>query len=523
MIRNTYKVTDMKNVFIAIAFMIVCGSLAAQTINNTSAKVHVPDGTYVKFNNLINTGSGALFYYNTDLSIAGNWTNTAPAVFNSGPNSSVIFNGSTQQIITSGGSQFRHVTFNNNSAGNYAIVINDDMSIAGSLTLTDGIVNGNGNKLIFLAGSSCGAGSSSAFIDGAVQKDGATAFSFPLGNINSRDLDGDLTPEDYVIWAPVDITPSVSTSVTIQYYFDNTGMPDWWEHGGNMDESLHHVSDREYWVINSSQDLTSVTLHWKNNAHGVGEICVHSLCDGNDANYDPADLSLAYFDGMWIDMGGLASFSHDEGVISSGPIPFSAKGSKFVTFGSKNNIDPLPIELLSFASICNGNGVDLLWQTASEINSYGFDIEKSLDGINFEKIGFVAGAGNSNAVLDYRFTDSKNQPVAKYYRLKLVDIDGSFKYSNIVTAYCYEESSPVIMVYPNPFHDFFYVKGENLDCETTTIQVYDMLGKMLWTNRTENTFGMFQQEVNLSDVSPAMYTVRVICGDFIKTFKIDKH
>ncbi len=79
------------------------------------------------------------------------------------------------------------------------------------------------------------------------------------------------------------------------------------------------------------------------------------------------------------------------------------------------------------------------------------------------------------------------------------------------------------MVYPNPFHDFFYVKGENLDCETTTIQVYDMLGKMLWTNRTENTFGMFQQEVNLSDVSPAMYTVRVICGDFIKTFKIDKH
>jgi len=300
-------------------------------------------------------------------------------------------------------------------------------------------------------------------------------------------------------------------------------MPDWWEHGGNMDPDLHHVSDREHWVVNSPVNLTSVTLYWKNNAHALGEICIHSLCAGDESDYDPADLSLTYYDGMWVDLGGTAQGNHNEGYISSGPIPFSSKGTKVVTFGSKNDIDPLPVELVSFSSICHNETVLLEWQTASEINSAYFVIEKSLNAIDFEEIGRIPAAGNSNELLYYNFTDLRNEHTAKYYRLKTVDIDGSFEYSNNLVAYCYEVSNPVVMVYPNPFRDILYIKGENMNGEQSQVLIYDMLGKLLYAEKLDNSYGSFGTEIHLGHLCPAMYAVKVVCSDFTQTIKIDKH
>jgi len=108
----------------------------------------------------------------------------------------------------------------------------------------------------------------------------------------------------------------------------------------------------------------------------------------------------------------------------------------------------LPVELLSFNANCLNGEVFLQWATASEINNDYFTIERSQDGINFEKIGNVIGAGNSNNLKNYSFVDRNLLLGANYYRLKQTDFDGEFSYSELKTASCNE--SIQFGVYPNP-------------------------------------------------------------------------
>jgi hypothetical protein len=88
-------------------------------------------------------------------------------------------------------------------------------------------------------------------------------------------------------------------------------------------------------------------------------------------------------------------------------------------------------KLLSFTGKLQSENIKLNWSTAFEQNNRGFEIEKSLDGINFRKIGFVVGAGNSNTI-NYSFTDPQRAVEFNYYRLKVVDIDNTFHYSDVV-------------------------------------------------------------------------------------------
>jgi hypothetical protein len=91
----------------------------------------------------------------------------------------------------------------------------------------------------------------------------------------------------------------------------------------------------------------------------------------------------------------------------------------------------LPVELLSFSGKVDNGAVVLKWATASEINNDFFTIEKSEDGVFFEVIGAIAGAGNTNSRMDYSFTDDNPYELA-YYRLKQTDYNGAFTYSSII-------------------------------------------------------------------------------------------
>ena len=105
----------------------------------------------------------------------------------------------------------------------------------------------------------------------------------------------------------------------------------------------------------------------------------------------------------------------------------------FSGFGSGADITILPVDLISFNAIKNNNDVNLDWKTASEINNSGFDIERSFDGRSWTKISFVKGFGNSAIQHNYQFIDLNAFEYAGtiYYRLKQIDYNGVFKYSNI--------------------------------------------------------------------------------------------
>jgi len=111
---------------------------------------------------------------------------------------------------------------------------------------------------------------------------------------------------------------------------------------------------------------------------------------------------------------------------------------------------PLPVELTSFTGKATERGNVLDWNTASEENNEGFDIQKSIDGKNFEKIGFVSGNGNSVVENNYSFTDNNASNAITYYRLKQLDVGGDFEYSKIVTIANENLNSKPLTLYPNP-------------------------------------------------------------------------
>ncbi len=137
----------------------------------------------------------------------------------------------------------------------------------------------------------------------------------------------------------------------------------------------------------------------------------------------------------------------------------------------------LPIELLSFNAIKNGNNVDAYWTTASELNNDYFTLERSKDGITFEKLVITDGAGNSNFMINYSETDFSPYEGISYYRLMQTDFSGANSYSKIV-AVNYIIADDNISIYPNPADGGkFTINLKSLENKEVLVVLRDISGK----------------------------------------------
>jgi hypothetical protein len=140
--------------------------------------------------------------------------------------------------------------------------------------------------------------------------------------------------------------------------------------------------------------------------------------------------------------------------------------------------DPVPVELTSFTASVNSNNVLLEWTTATEINNYGFEVERKAENSEYEMVGFVTGSGTTTETRSYVFTDA-TVPEGKYlYRLKQTDFDGSFNYCNEVEV---EVIAPAIFAldqnYPNPFNPSTNINFSIAEASVVKIAVYNLLGQ----------------------------------------------
>ena len=169
---------------------------------------------------------------------------------------------------------------------------------------------------------------------------------------------------------------------------------------------------------------------------------------------------------------------------------------------------PLPATGMQLNAALNGNDVQLNWKTASEINTKEFQIERSSDGINFSVVGTKAAMGNSVVESNYAHTDFNMQAPVYYYRLRLLDEDGSYKFSNIAVV---RKAGSIkgVRVFPNPAVsnmsvEFSNVKGAYL------ISLYNMGGQEVASQRAVVQYNVQYVNVNRNNLPAGTYIMKIM-------------
>jgi hypothetical protein len=156
---------------------------------------------------------------------------------------------------------------------------------------------------------------------------------------------------------------------------------------------------------------------------------------------------------------------------------FSAQTTGVTTFSPwaiSNDGGPLPVELTKFTGELNKGLASLIWQTSSELNNAGFEVEMSANGTQFNKVGFVKGAGTTNAIQNYSFNYAVSGTVI-YFRLRQLDTDGKFNYSPTIALK--QVNAQIAAVSPNPSYGEAMLTLSGYEAEKVQVIITNQLGQ----------------------------------------------
>jgi hypothetical protein len=236
-------------------------------------------------------------------------------------------------------------------------------------------------------------------------------------------------------------------------------------------------------------------------AEGALSIGTFSFMKGTmlSHNFACSAAANANVEGRMLSTAGAVSFS--TGVIYNDPICIVKP------------TDPVPITLLSFTAKVEGGHVQLDWVTTAEINNDYFDVEHSVDGINFTSISRIKGAGNSTQTLNYTTIHHTLSKGVSYYRLKQTDYDGKTSYSSKETVE-FKTNEVIFDIYPNPFSgETTFHTNENL--KDASLIVYNSHGAVKEIENVSGQTFTFQRE----NLRSGLYWIKVVQGDKVIAIK----
>ncbi len=177
----------------------------------------------------------------------------------------------------------------------------------------------------------------------------------------------------------------------------------------------------------------------------------------------------------------------------------------------------LPVSLILFTATCENEIVEIVWETATEVNNDYFEVEASTDGKDWQFITKVSGAGNSNSLVQYKVNDFKNKKnQLNYYRLKQVDFDGRATLYAPISTSCFNEEilSGSIHVFPNPAIDHLFIDINSPKNSEGMLIVTSMTGAEVFREKINLMIGLNHLEINTDHFPQNTYVVTLSCEEF---------
>jgi len=413
----------------------------------------------------------------------------------------LTLDGTSPQTITNSGGTLTFganegLTINNSNG----VTLNSSISIQGPLTLTSGNITTTSSNLLTLGSSATISGASAtSYVNGplALTYSATGSKTFPIGSSTA--------------YRPVTINATSLTgsgTITVSQTDANPGST-------SLPGTIDKISIKRYWTITPAAGITAITsniaLTWGSD-DGVSDLAHVTVVHGTHGGAWDVENSA----------GGTTGDATSGTITGNGFSSFSD-----FTFGNLNGgTNTLPVELNSFNALANGSQVNLAWTTATEVNNYGFEIERrqtsNVKSETWVKVGFVQAHGNSNSPQNYSFTDEPKGGKEFKYRLKQIDFNGAFEYSNEVNV---EIAVPVKTVlnqnFPNPFNPTTKISYTIPQRVNVKLRVYDMLAQQVaeLVNGTQEE-GRYEVIFDGSNLPSGVYFYKLEAGSYVEVKKL---
>ncbi|CAN5414749.1 hypothetical protein BH11BAC1_BH11BAC1_08440 [soil metagenome] len=443
------------------------------------------------------TSNGTSIFNTTgkNIKLAGNFNNNnGNTTFSNVGTGTLEFNGTAAQTFTNsnGAITLYNVLMNHTGSGVTLSGANSTMNISasGSLTLTLGKIITGATLEVNDQNTAAGSvtpGNINSYVEGRLRRaigTSAVAYDFPVGNsamgYERANISYTTAPGSgynllafFTSWGAVPNGPVSNECPT-----NNYGLFPAFNHGfWTIDASVGAPTGTYTTSLYNRSYTNNVGLAWtvmKRTPSGGGAWALNGLCSGASTAATTIRTSMSNF-------------------------------SDFATVQYGN---PLPIELISFTAEMKHAGVISKWTTSVEINNDYFEVERSKSDFSFEPIGRVKGSGNSNALLNYELYDPYPTTGTNYYRLKQVDYNGHYTYSEVV-AIKIEKGTNDISLYPNPAKDELHIDFNSFFDGVIDVMIEDAVGQTNLSLKQNVKRGLNSINININQLADGVYYLKL--------------
>jgi hypothetical protein len=472
----------------------------SQGLTNNGGIIKVSSGSIIRVSgnqgNFANNKSNDLngkVQNNGKIFVQGNWENNTDAgnlFINRSGTGEVIFNGTTMQTIEGlQTTNFENLRFDNSNGNSPQIKIMINTIVEDQLTMISGNIDLSGNKVTLgtspetpgsLLHSETAAsgwmynGSITRYFGIPALSDRNIGGMFPVGSQdNFRPFYVSYPLTDLISGGTITLSHTNATTSSLVNFTDGS--------------STVVQRDNSYWTCYTDGGIDGGTFNLS--AEGTGF----------NISPDVADFRLTLAGSIAGTAGINIGTTLDPQINRTG-LSLENLSNDFYP-ASVSSSSPLPIELVSYEAMCNGNSVNINWSTAAESNNDFFTIYKSLDEKTWTEFRKINGAGNSNQLRNYSITDNDYLGDETYYQLKQTDFNGNTTLFNILSVDCPSVSNIKFSIYPNPVNGILYIKT-NLEANDYNLKILNQEGQPCYS-----TIFSGNTSIDVSELRPALYYV----------------